>query len=119
VKQQWETYRPPRRRRGERAVALVALLAAGAIPALLWRDLLSRVAGDFRLDLTYLLTGASGFLLMALGLLAALPVVLSIGRNPESKLYPRSRGALAGWGTSLYLLGFALVVQIAAIAHGW
>ena len=42
---------------------------------------------------------------MALGLLAAIPVVLSIGRNPDSRLYPRSRGALAGWGISLYLLG--------------
>jgi hypothetical protein len=56
---------------------------------------------------------------MGLGLLAALPVVLSIGRNPEGRLYPRSRGTLAGWSVSLYLLGVVLVVQIAALAHSW
>ena len=54
-----------------------------------------------------------------LGLIAAFPVVLSIGRTPDSRLYPRSRGALAGWGVSLYLLGALLVVQISAIAAQW
>jgi hypothetical protein len=45
--------------------------------------------------------------------------VLSIGRDPDSRLYPRSRGALAGWGVSLYLLGIMLVIQIGAIAANW
>jgi hypothetical protein len=106
-------------RRGERIAALVALVAAGAVPAFLYRNLLTQVFGNFTLDFGYIAFGASGFTLMALGLLASLPVVLSIGRNPDSRLYPRSRGALAGWGVSLYLLGAVLVVQIAAIASGW
>ena len=106
-------------RRRERLLALVALIAAGAVPAYLYRDLLSDVVGSFTLDVGYIAFGASGFALMTLGLLASLPVVLSIGRNPDSRLYPRSRGALAGWGVSLYLLGIMLVIQIGAIAADW
>jgi hypothetical protein len=113
------TYAPPRSRHGERFLALVALIAAGAIPAILYQELLSQVVRNFTLDVGYIAFGASGFLLMALGLLASLPVVLSIGHNPDSRLYPRSRGALAGWGISLYLLGMTLVIQIGAIAANW
>ncbi len=47
-----------------------------------------------------------------------MPVLLSIGRHPESRLYPRSRNALLGWGVSLYVLGLAVAVQVAAIANG-
>ena len=39
--------------------------------------------------------------------------------TPDSRLYPRSRGALAGWGVSLYLLGAMLLIQIGAIAQSW
>lgn len=113
------SYRPPPRRPGERLLALVALICAGAVPGYLYRDLLGQVLGNFALDFGYIAFGASGFTLMALGLLVALPVVLSIGRNPESRLYPQSRGALAGWGVSLYLLGITLVIQIGAIAANW
>jgi hypothetical protein len=108
-----------RSRRGERLLGFVALIAAGGIPAFLYRDLLGQVVGGFTLDAGYIAFGASGFALMALGLLASFPVVLSIGRNPDSRLYPRSRGALAGWGVSLYLMGIGLVIQIGAIAAGW
>lgn len=113
------TYRTPRSHRGERLVALAGLIAAGAVPALLYRDLLQQVIGSFTLDAGYIAFGASGFALIALGLLASVPVALSIGRNPDSRLYPRSRGALAGWGVSLYLLGMMLLIQIGAIAAGW
>ena len=97
----------------------MALICAGAVPGYVYRDLLGQVWSNFTLDVGYIAFGASGFTLMALGLLAALPVVLSIGRNPDSRLYPRSRGALAGWGASLYLLGIMLVIQIGAIAANW
>ena len=113
------THRPPPSRRGERFVALIGLAAAGVLPAILYQDLLDQVFSNFRLDAGYIAFGASGFMLMALGLIAAIPVALSIGRNPDSRLYPRSRGALAGWGISLYLLGAVLVIQIGAIAAGW
>jgi hypothetical protein len=113
------THRPPRSRRGERIFAFIALIAAGAVPAFLYQELLGQVVHSFALDAGYIAFGASGFTLMALGLLASLPVVLSIGRNPDSRLYPRSRGALAGWGVSLYLLGIMLVIQIGAISANW
>ena len=108
-----------RSRRGERLLALAGLNAAGGVSAFVYRELLGDVVGSFTLDAGYIAFGASGFALMALGLLASLPVVLSIGRNPDSRLYPRSRGALAGWGVSLYLLGIMLVIQIGAIAANW
>jgi hypothetical protein len=113
------TYAPPRSRRGERFLALLGLIAAGAVPAFVYHELLAQVWHNFTLDVGFIAFGASGFTLMALGLLAALPVVLSIGRDPDSRLYPRSRGALAGWGVSLYLLGIMLVIQIGAIAANW
>ena len=31
-----------------------------------------------------------------------------MGLHPDSRLYPRSRNAFLGWGTSLYMLGTAL-----------
>jgi hypothetical protein len=100
-------------------LGLVALFAAGALPAWIFRDLLSHLATSFQPDANWLFTGAIGFGLMWTGLLASIPVVLSIGRTPDHRLYPRSRGSLAGWGVSLYLLGAMLVVQIGAIAHNW
>lgn len=106
-------------RRGERILGIVGLVAAGAVPAWMFRDLLVQVASSFQPDVHWLFTGAIGFALMGVGLLAALPVVLSIGRTPDHPLYPRSRNSLAGWGVSLYLLGAMLVVQIGAIAHNW
>jgi hypothetical protein len=114
-----DTNRPARSRRGERTLALLGLIAAGVVPAVLYHELLWQVWHNFTLDVGYIAFGASGFTLMALGLLAAFPVALSIGRNPDSRLYPRSRGALAGWGASLYLLGIMLVIQIGAIAANW
>jgi hypothetical protein len=100
-------------------LGLAGLVAAGAVPAWLFRDLLDHLATSFQPDVNWLLTGAIGFALMWGGLLASVPVVLSIGRTPDDRLYPRNRGALAGWGVSLYLLGAMLVVQIGAIAQNW
>ena len=105
--------------RGERILGLAGLVGAAAIPVILFHDLLGKVASTFEPNLNWLLTGASGFALMAAGWMAVAPVVLSIGRTPDSRLYPRSRGALAGWGVSLYLLGSMLLLQIGAIAGTW
>jgi hypothetical protein len=44
--------------------------------------------------------------------------VISIGRRPDSRLYPRARNAYIGWGVSCYLLGAALATQVAQIAAG-
>jgi hypothetical protein len=106
-------------RRGDRILGLVGLFAAGAVPTWIFRDLLGHLATSFQPDLGWLLTGAIGFALLFGGLLICVPVVLSIGRTPDHPLYPRSRGSLAGWGVSLYLLGAMLVIQIGTIAHNW
>ena len=100
-------------------MGVAGLVAAAAIPVVLFHDLLGNVASTFEPSLDWVLTGASGFMLMAAGLVAVTPVVLSIGMTPDSRLYPRSRGSLAGWGVSLYLLGSMLLLQIGAIADTW
>jgi hypothetical protein len=79
---------------------------------------MTMIAEDFRLEAEYLVTGWTAYALIALGLLFFVPVVLSIGRRPDSRLYPRSRGAYAGWGVSLYTLGIMLASQVAIIAEG-
>ena len=79
---------------------------------------MAMIAEDFRLEADYLVTGWTAYGLIALGLLFFVPVVLSIGRRPDSRLYARSRGAYAGWGVSLYTLGIMLASQVAIIAEG-
>jgi hypothetical protein len=110
--------RERRARRNARLVGLAGFVGAAALPVLLWRRPIAMIAAEFRLDLNYLLTGWLGYGLIAAGLLFLVPVLLSIGRHPDSRLYPRSRNALAGWGISCYLLGVTLAVQVAAIANG-
>jgi hypothetical protein len=102
-------------RRRARWIGLAGFLAAVAMPVVLWHRSISAIASDFRLDLNYLVTGWTAYALIGLGLLFFIPVVVSIGRDPESRLYPRSRNAYAGWGVSLYLLGVILASQVAAV----
>ena len=73
------------------------------------------VASDFRFELRYLIGGWTGFALIALALAMALPVLWSIGRDPEGRWYPRRRNAYAGWSASLYVLGMALASQVGQI----
>jgi hypothetical protein len=116
------SYRAERQRRARRnaqVVGLAGFLAAVAFPVILWHRAIALMASDFRIDLRYLITGWLGYGLIVVGLLFLVPVLLSIGRKPESRLYPQSRNALAGWGVSCYLLGIVLAVQVAAIASGY
>jgi len=110
--------RQRRARRNARVVGLAGFAAAAALPIVLWHRAIEMIASDFRLDARYLVTGWLGYSLIAAGLLFLVPVLLSIGRTPSSRLYPRSRNALFGWGVSCYLLGIALAVQVAAITGG-
>ena len=103
-------------RRNARLVGLGGFLFAAALPPLLWHRAMAAVAEDFRFDLDYL-SGWTGYALIAAGLLFFVPVVLSIGRTPASRLYPRSRNAYLAWGISLYILGFAIAVQVAAVTR--
>ena len=103
-------------RRKARLVGLGGFLFAAALPPVLWHRAMAAVAEDFRFDLDYL-SGWTGYALIAAGLLFFVPVVLSIGRTPASRLYPRSRNAYLAWGISLYILGFAIAVQVAAVTR--
>jgi hypothetical protein len=104
--------------RTARLIGWTGVVAAVALPAVVWRHAIELVATDFRWELDYLLMGWLGYALMAAAVLIMLPVVLSIGHSPESRLYPRSRNALLGWSVSLYVLGAGIAVQVAQIATG-
>jgi hypothetical protein len=112
------TLRQQRERRRARRVGLVGFLGAAALPIVLWHRAIALIASDFRFDFGYLVTGWTGYALIGLGLLFFVPVVISIGRTPEHRLYPRGRNAYAAWGVSLYVLGVALASQVAVVAHG-
>jgi hypothetical protein len=88
------------------------------MPVVLWHRPMAMIAEEFRFDAEYLVTGWTAYALIGLGLLFFVPVVLSIGRRPDSRWYPRSRGAYVGWGVSLYTLGIMLATQVAVIAEG-
>jgi hypothetical protein len=40
-------------------------------------------------------------------------------RDPDRRFARRGTNAWAGWGVTLYLLGFALATQVAQIAELW
>ena len=103
-------------RRNAQRLGLFGFLVAAGLPPVLWHRAMAAVAEDFRLDLEYL-NGWTSYVLIAAGLAFFVPVVASIGRLPGSRLYPRSRNAYTAWGISLYILGFAIAVQVAAVAR--
>ncbi len=96
------------------ALALVASLVAG--PMFVWHDLIVALIAGFHLEPGYLIVAWSGFVLMAVGVLAFLPIALTSGGDPGGRFYPRRRDTITGWGMSLYLLGLLLVVQLGMIA---
>lgn len=106
-------------RRNARLVGGSGFILAAALPPLLWHRAIEAIATDFRFEFEYLITGWTAWTLIALGLLFFVPVVLSIGRDPSSRFYPRSRQAYSGWGVVLYVLGVALATQVGQIADGY
>lgn len=108
------TLRERRSRRRAQIAGACAFLAAAVAPALLWRRAIAAVASDPQIRFSYL-AGWTGYALIALGLAFLTPVVVSIGRRPGSRLYPRSRNAYVGWGVTLYLLGTIIAIQVAAV----
>jgi hypothetical protein len=105
------------RRRQARRVGALGFAAAITLPLVLFHGVIGEVATGFRLDVRYLV-GWAPWALIALGLLCFVPVLLSIGRDPSARLYPRARNAYAGWGITLYLLGFGLATQVAQLVAG-
>ena len=113
--------RPPRRspaaeRRRSQWVGLAGVVLAAALPVYLWHDVVADIARVSRPDLTGIF-GWVPWVLMLLGLLCAIPIAAERLRDRERRFYRPGTAAWAGWGISLYLLGFALATQVAQI-HG-
>jgi hypothetical protein len=106
--------RVQRRRRQARWLGAIGFLIALALPIVLWHRAIGLIAAAFTIKASYF-TGLAPWLLMLAGLLFFVPVAWSAGRSPDSRWYPRARNAYAGWGITLYLLGFALATQVAQI----
>jgi hypothetical protein len=103
------------RRRQARVIGAVGFAIALTLPVILFRRVVEiLMAADPAWELHYL-SGWTPWVLLAAGLLFLLPVAWSAGLNPDSRWFPRSRGAYLGWGVSLYLLGFLLAWQVAAV----
>jgi hypothetical protein len=97
-----------------RLMSVTAYLAALIAPIALWHRVVEVLAEQPRWTLHYL-TGWLPWALLAGGLAFLLPVTWSAGMSPESRWFPRARGAYTGWGISLYLLGLVLAWQVARI----
>ena len=102
------------RRRQSRLLGAFGFAVAAIAPVLLFRDVVATLAAQPKLELQYL-SGWTPWALLACGLLFLLPVAWSAGMNPDSRWFPRARAAYAGWGITLYLLGFLLAWQVARI----
>jgi hypothetical protein len=98
-------------RKRERRIGAIGLIAAVGLPLLLWHRAMTAEASRFSLDWRYL-SGWTPWILIGLGVCFLVPVAVSAGLSPASRYYPRGRKAYLGWGTTLYLLGFALATQV-------
>ena len=102
-------------RRQARWVGASGFALALALPIALFRHVVELLAAATpRMELHYL-SGWLPWLLLAAGLAFLLPVAWSAGMDPASRWFPRARAAYAGWGVTLYLLGFLLAWQVMRI----
>jgi hypothetical protein len=91
------------------------LLLLVAAPIAIWHQTLGAVLASFRWNFTYVATELSPWLLFIAAIAFLIPVAVSDGRKPASRLYPRARRAYVAWGTSLYLLGCILAIEVTDI----
>ena len=110
--------RERRARRRARRVGASGFLLAAVLPIVLWHGVVADIAGEFRLDASYLVAGWAPWVLMTIGLGCFVPVALGEWRVSDGRFYEPGTGAWFGWGVTLYLLGFALATQVAQIANG-
>ncbi len=108
--------RPATRLKQGQVAGAVGVVLAALLPAWLWHDVIADIARLRSLDAT-LVVGWAPWGLMLLGLLCAIPIVAEHLRDRERRFHRPGTGAWAGWGVTLYLLGFALATQVAQI-HG-
>ncbi len=94
----------------------VGFAVAVALPVWLWHGVIADIARAGTPDSLGLLVASwAPWALMALGLACFAPIVLADLRDREHRFHRRGTGAWAGWGISLYLLGFGLAAQVAQI----
>ena len=98
-----------------RAQAFLGLILLSVVPVLIWHRVLDDIFASFRWNLSYVMGELSPWFLLLAGVAFLVPVAVSVGRTPESLLYPRARRAYVGWGTVLYLLGLALALQVSEV----
>jgi hypothetical protein len=103
-----------RERRQARWLGACGFAVAAISPVALFYDVVAVLAEQPKLDAQYL-SGWAPWILLAGGLAFLLPVAWSAGMNPEHRWFPRARAAYAGWGVTLYLLGFLLAWQVEKI----
>lgn len=96
----------------------VLFIAAAALPVALWRQVMADIYSEFELTWRYLLTGCLPWTLMALGLACFIVAAVLDLRDRNRRFYGPGSAAWAGWGVTLYLLGFALATQVAQITEG-
>jgi hypothetical protein len=101
----------------ETAIAFGWLIALAVMPVAIWHRVLGDVFASFHWSLSFLLAELSPWLLLLAGIAFLVPVAVSAGRDPESRLYPRARRAYIAWGTVVYLMGVILALQVAEVWH--
>jgi len=97
------------------ALAFAWLACAAAGPFVAWHRALADILASFHWSFGYLVGELSPWCLLVIGVAFMIPVAISAGRNPESRLYPRARRAYIAWGTCVYLLGLGLAVQVSEL----
>jgi hypothetical protein len=96
-------------------IAFAWLLGLAVAPLVLWHHVLGDILAAFHWNLGYALGELSPWFLLLAGLAFMVPVAVSAGRHPESRLYPRARRVYIAWGSVLYLLGAVLLVQMVEV----
>lgn len=109
--------RDERSRLKAQVVGTFGVLAAAALPVVLWHHVIGIILGEWELSARYVLTALMPWVLMALGVLCAIPLAISELRDRERRFHRSGGRAWAGWGVTLYLLGFALASQVAQITE--
>jgi hypothetical protein len=94
------------------AGALGVLLLLAVVPLALWHQVLRDVLVSFHWNVSYAAAELGPWLLLLAGVLVLVPVAVSAGLHPESRLYPRGRRAYLVWGVVLYLLGAVLAAEL-------
>lgn len=99
------------------ALAFAQLLGLAIAPGVIWHRVLGDILASFRWDPIYVLSELSPWLLLIVGIAFLVPVAVSVGRSPESRLYPRARQAYVAWGTVAYVLGLILAIEVTEVWH--